>query len=167
MSTPFLGEIKIVAFGFAPKGWAQCNGQLLPINQNQPLFALLGTTYGGDGGLTFALPDLRARTPMHFAVHTQGEAGGEPAHTLTVSEMAAHTHAVQASTAATNGIDQPFDNFLGGGNNVYHSPAGVQLTTLVPDTITTNGGSQAHENQQPYLVLNFCIALSGIFPSRN
>jgi microcystin-dependent protein len=168
MSEPFLSEIRIMSFAFAPKGWALCNGQLLPINQNQALFSLLGTTYGGDGRTTFALPDLQSRVPMSWgAGHILGERGGESAHTLSQNEMPGHTHAVQASTAATNGTATPANNYLGGADNVYLPPSGGSQTTLRPDAVTTVGGSQAHLNMQPYLTLNFCIALQGIFPSQN
>jgi microcystin-dependent protein len=166
MAEPFLSEIRIMSFGFAPKGWAQCNGQLLPINQNQALFALLGTTFGGNGQTTFALPDLRARTPIHVGgSHTLGERAGEQAHTLSVGEMPAHTHAVAASSAATGGNASPNNTFLGGGNNVYHAAA--SQTTLNAQSVTTVGGSQPHLNTQPFTVLNFSIALQGIFPSQN
>jgi microcystin-dependent protein len=166
MAEPFLSEIRIMSFNFAPKGWALCNGQLLPINQNQALFSLLGTTFGGDGRVNFALPDLRARVPMHVGNgHTLGERAGEPAHTLNLMQMAMHTHAVHASTASSGGVDNPSNGFLGSANNVYSAP--VNLTTLNPGTITAAGGNQPHENRQPYLGLSFCIALQGIFPSPN
>jgi microcystin-dependent protein len=155
-----------MSFVFAPKGWAQCNGQLLPINQNQALFSLLGTTYGGDGRVNFALPDLRARTPIHMGSgHTLGERGGEDSHTLTQSEMPAHSHPVMASSLANGGNNVPTNRFLGGAANAYHTPA--NLTTLRAGTITNAGGGQAHLNDQPFLTLNFCIALQGIFPSQN
>lgn len=165
MAEPFLSEIRIFSFVFAPKGWALCNGQLLPINQNQALFSLLGTTYGGDGRVNFALPDLRSRVPIHFGSgHTLGEKGGEQAHTLTIGELPTHTHVARASSTANGGVATPNGNFLGGGNNVYHAPA--NLTSLTPATIANVGGSQAHLNMQPFLVLSFCIALQGIFPSQ-
>ncbi len=164
MAEPFLGEIRIFSFQQAPVGWAQCNGQLLPINQNQALFALLGTTYGGNGQTTFALPDLRGRAPVHVGggAGTQGAASGEEAHTLTISEMATHQHLASASNA---NADQPIPSILASANNAYTSAA--NLTTLLPQTISNAGGSQPHVNMQPYLVLNCCIALQGIFPSRN
>jgi microcystin-dependent protein len=168
MAEPFLSEIRLMSFAFAPQGWAQCNGQLLPINQNQALFSLLGTTFGGDGRVNFALPDLRGRTPIHVGGgHTLGERGGEQAHTLSIAEVPQHTHAVAASTSASGGNATPNGNYLGGGNNVYQSANGGTLTTMRPDTVTNTGGSQAHLNMQPFLSLNFCIALQGIFPSPN
>jgi microcystin-dependent protein len=165
MSEPFLSEIKIVSFNFAPKGWALCNGQFLPINQNQALFSLLGTTYGGNGQTTFALPNLRGRVPIHFGDgHTLGEIGGEATHTLVMNEMAQHIHF--ASGSGNNGDTViPGGSVLGGGAGLYGGAA--SLTSLRPDSVTNIGGSQPHENRQPYLVLNFCIALQGIFPSQN
>jgi len=168
MAEPFLSEIRLMSFAFAPKGWAQCDGQLLPINQNQALFSLLGTTFGGDGRVNFALPDLRGRTPIHVgAGHTLGERAGEQAHTLSIAELPTHTHAVAASSTATGGSATPNGNYLGGGNNVYQSADAGALTSMRPDTVTNTGGSQAHLNMQPFLSLNLCIALEGIFPSRN
>jgi microcystin-dependent protein len=166
MAEPFLSEIRIMSFNFAPKGWAMCNGQLLPINQNQALFSLLGTTFGGDGRVNFALPDQRGRTPIHVgAGHTLGERGGEDAHTLTSQEMPAHTHQVMVSALASGGNNSPANRFLGGAADAYAPPS--NLTPLRGGTITNTGGSQAHTNDQPYLVLTFCIALQGIFPSPN
>lgn len=165
MSEPFLSEIKIVSFNFAPKGWALCNGQFLPINQNQALFALLGTTYGGNGQTTFALPNLRGQVPIHMGNgHTLGEAAGTTAVTVNIQQLPTHTHIAQAS--ATNG-NQPVvpGAVLAAANNLWTNPSG--LTTLVPQTVTSVGGSQPHNNMMPYLVLNFIIALQGIFPSRN
>jgi microcystin-dependent protein len=169
MAEPFLSEIRIMSFGFAPQGWAMCNGQLLPINQNQALFSLLGTTYGGDGRVNFALPDLRGRVPIHMGQgHTLGERGGEQAHTLSQSEMPTHVHLLQATNTdiAANRQAIPTGNVLGPFNNFYNNPGGA-VTTLSPSTITSVGGSQAHQNQQPFLTLTFCIALQGIFPSQN
>jgi len=166
MAEPFLAEIRIMSFNFAPKGWALCNGQLLPINQNQALFSLLGTTYGGNGQTTFALPNLQGRTPIHFgASHTLGESSGEQSHTLSIAELPTHTHPVAASSTATGGNANPSGRFLGGGNNVYHTAS--SLTSMTPQTVGSLGGSQAHLNMQPFLTLNFCIALQGIFPSQN
>jgi len=166
MAEPFLAEIRIVSFGFAPKGWAQTNGQLLPINQNQGLFSLLGTTYGGDGRVNFALPDIRGRVSMHVGNgHTLGEKGGEQAHTLSINELPAHTHFAQASN--NNGDSQLADGKVLGvvAGRIYTDVAA--LTTLSAGTITNVGGSQAHLNMQPFLTLTYCIALQGIFPSQN
>jgi len=168
MAEPFLSEIRIFSFNFPPKGWAFCNGQLLPINQNQALFSLLGTTYGGNGQTNFALPNLRGQVPIHQgAGFVLGQKGGESSHTITQSEMPQHLHFELAS--ATN-ADTPLvpNNILARCTqaNIYRSPAS-SLVTLNPGTVTNVGGSQPHANQQPYLVLNFCIALQGIFPSRN
>ncbi|HEY0314618.1 MAG TPA: tail fiber protein [Allosphingosinicella sp.] len=166
MSEPFLSEIRMMSFVFAPKGWAQCNGQLLPINQNQALFSLLGTTYGGDGRVNFALPDVRGSVPMHMGSgHTLGERGGEPAHTLSMSEMPAHTHVLNGANKDAT-LPVPTGNLLGGFSSGYRAP-GANLVTLLAGTVSNTGGSQAHNNMSPYLVVNFCIALQGIFPSQN
>ena len=165
MAEPFLSEIRIMSFGFAPKGWALCDGQLLPINQNQALFSLLGTTYGGDGRVNFGLPNLQGRAPMHFGQgHTIGERGGEQDHTLSISETPNHAHAALASSASST-VAASVNALLAAANNVYGPPA--NLTSIQPATLTNTGGSQAHLNMQPFLVLNFCIALQGIFPSQN
>jgi microcystin-dependent protein len=160
-----MSEIRIMSFNFAPKGWAACNGQLLPINQNQALFALLGTMYGGDGRINFALPNLQGRVPIHRGNgFTQGEVGGEQAHTLTGLEEPVHAHIAQGSAVAAD-VSIPAGNFLGGQAGFY---AGLSNTTpLVASTITNAGGSQPHNNMQPYLVLNFYIALQGVFPTPN
>jgi len=170
MAEPFLAEIRIMSFVFAPKGWALCNGQLLPINQNQAMFSLCGTTYGGDGRVNFALPDLRGQVPIHFGSgHTLGEKGGAQSVTLTISQSPTHTHVLNASatqadqaTVVTNSVPNILAAVVG---NQYAPPA--SLTTLIPDTVTSVGGSQAHLNMQPFLTLSFCIALQGIFPSQN
>jgi microcystin-dependent protein len=165
MAEPFLSEIRIMSFVFAPKGWALCNGQLLPINQNQALFSLLGTTFGGDGRVNFALPDVRGRTPIHVGSgHTLGERGGEQAHTLSIAELPTHTHVLQGknANAVTN---DPTGASFSNAAALYHGP--TTLTTLTPATVTNVGGSQAHLNMQPFLTLSFCIALQGIFPSPN
>lgn len=166
MAEPFLAEIRLMSFVFAPKGWALCNGQLLPINQNQALFSLLGTTFGGDGRVNFALPDLRARVPIHVGSgHTLGERGGEQAHTLSIAELPTHTHVLQATTA-TGDTPIPTGNLLADSPSQLYAPPGA-LTSLNPATVTNTGGSQAHLNMQPFLTLSFCIALQGIFPSPN
>lgn len=164
MAEPFLSEIRIMSFVFAPKGWALCNGQLLPINQNQGLFSLLGTTFGGDGRVNFALPDLRGRTPIHVgSSHTLGERGGEQAHTLSIAEIPTHTHTVNFSTqpaATDNGSTNVPAQTV---SNIYGPPQ--NLTAMAANSVGNIGGSQAHLNMQPFLTLNFCIALQGIFPS--
>jgi len=170
MAEPFLSEIRIMSFVFAPKGWALCNGQLLPINQNQALFSLLGTTFGGDGRVNFALPDLRARTPIHVGSgHTLGERGGEQAHTLSIAELPTHTHVFNGSSAAAD-VAVPNGNLLGTVDNTTFDSAYAGPTNLVamaPQAVANTGGSQAHLNMQPFLTLSFCIALQGIFPSPN
>ena len=165
MSQPFLSEIKIVSFNFPPKGWALCNGQFLPINQNQALFSLLGTTYGGNGQTTFALPNLRGKVPIHMGSgHTLGEQAGSTSVTLNQSQMPQHLHFAQASpNVGTTPI--AVGNVLASASNVYRPPDSV--TTLSPPTVSNVGGSQPHTNMMPYLVLNFIIALQGIFPSQN
>ena len=168
MAEPFLGEIRMTSFGFAPKGWARCEGQFLPINQNQALFALLGTTFGGNGQTTFALPDLRGRVPIHAGnSFTLGTRGGAASHTLTISEMPMHTHLVQATAAAAT-TNMPSNQALLAMSTAAqaYAPAG-NLHAMAPDAVTNAGGSQAHTNMQPLLALNFCIALQGIFPSQN
>lgn len=169
MAEPFLAEIRIMSFNFAPKGWALCNGQLLPINQNQALFSLLGTTFGGDGRVNFALPDCRGRTPIHVGSgHTLGERGGEQAHTLSIAELPTHAHVLSASSLDGNAPVPfgPSGNVLARTvNNVYNNPN--SLVALNAGTVANVGGSQAHLNMQPFLTLSFCIALQGIFPSPN
>ena len=166
MATPFMSEIRIMSFNFAPKGWALCNGQLLPINQNQALFSLLGTTYGGNGQTNFALPDLRGRCAMHEGNGLSlGERAGEEAHTLIVSELPAHNHQVNAATSNADS-PVPSGNYMGAFNNAYRV-AGQTLVTIDPGTISSVGGNQAHQNMSPFLTLNYCIALQGIFPSQN
>lgn len=166
MAEPFLSEIRIMSFVFAPKGWALCNGQLLPINQNQALFSLLGTTFGGDGRVNFALPDLRGRTPIHVGSgHTLGERGGEQAHTLSIAELPTHVHQFNANQAQGT-TENPTGAFAARTlSNLYGPP--TNLIALNPATISNTGGSQAHLNMQPFLTLSFCIALQGIFPSPN
>jgi microcystin-dependent protein len=165
MGTPFLSEIRIFSFGFEPKGWAFCNGQLLPINQDQALFSLLGTTYGGNGTTTFALPNLQSRVPLHFGDGMLlGQLGGEQNHTLVIGELPAHNHSWGATGTATN-APGPASNLLGGAQE--YSSSASNLVAMYPGQLSSVGGSQPHQNSQPYLTLNFCIALQGIFPSQN
>ena len=165
MAEPFLSEIRLMSFNFAPRGWALCNGQLLPISQNMALFSLLGTTFGGDGRVNFSLPDMRGRTPIHVGSgHTLGERGGEQSHTLSIAELPTHTHALTASrNNATTSI--PANNVVMAQASIdmYRSP--TNMVALEPGSVSNTGGSQAHLNMQPYLTLSFCIALQGIFPS--
>ncbi len=166
MAEPFLSEIRIFSFAFAPQGWALCNGQLLPINQNQALFSLLGTTYGGNGQTNFALPELRGRVPMHVGGGlTLGQKAGEEAHTLITSEMPAHTHQAKASANGPT-VTPPTGNFWAS-NTGFTAYGTAGNTSMSPQAIGNIGGSQAHENRSPYLTLNYCIALQGIFPSPN
>lgn len=180
MADPFLSEIRLFSFNFPPKGWAFCNGQSLPINQNQALFSLLGTTYGGNGQTTFNLPNLRGRTPIHFGNgHILGEAAGSTAVTLNIQQLPSHTHFQNARTdvvPAEEANQTPQNNFLASAQlalqggftspvSLYTQPA--NLTALNAACISNTGGSQPHNNMMPYLTINFCIALQGIFPSRN
>ena len=164
MSLPFLAEIRIVSFNFAPKGWAQCNGQLMAISQNQALFSLLGTFYGGNGQVTFGLPDFRGRTPLHFGNgFNVGESSGQESHILISTEMPTHTHMVSASSAAPDAGSMANNSWAANA-----SAYGSNVTTVMnPASIANQGGNQPHMNMQPFLVLNFVIALQGIFPSRN
>lgn len=165
MAEPFLGEIRLMSFVFAPNGWALCNGQLLPIGQNTALFALLGTTYGGDGRVNFALPDLRGRTPVHFGNGlTLGERGGEQAHTLSIAELPQHTHALHASDSPAQPGASPAGKLLAPATAPAYKGA-QQPVALSPKAVSNVGGDQAHLNMQPFLTLNFCIALHGIFPT--
>ena len=165
MSEPFLAEVRMVGFNFAPRGWAFCDGQILPINQNQSLYSLLGTTYGGDGRTTFALPDLRGRTPIHEGEgHTLGQKTGEETHTLSAAELPQHNHDLLASGSDAD-TNIPEGNVLARSLNAYASPG--ETVELRPGSITNVGGEQAHDNMQPYIAVNFCIALQGLFPSRN
>jgi microcystin-dependent protein len=182
MSTPFMAQIEIFSFNFAPKGWALCNGQLLPINQNQALFSLLGTTFGGDGRVNFALPDLRSRIPVSFGPQNLlGARAGEESHAVILSEMPAHIHDMRAdgTTATASNTSAPGNSgttVMGnsGGTQSPGAPFSVSIysganpnNSLAPGVISHSGGSQPHSNIQPYLTLNFCIALQGIFPSQN
>jgi microcystin-dependent protein len=166
MADPFLSEIRIFSFSFAPRGWAQCNGQLLPINTNQALFSLLGTTYGGNGQTTFGLPEMRGRVPMHVGGGLiLGQIGGEEVHTISVNEMPTHTHQTKASANGPT-VTPPTANFWA--SNTGFTPYGATADIAMSSQAIGNaGGSQPHENRSPYLTLNCCIALQGIFPSRN
>ncbi|HWE63357.1 MAG TPA: tail fiber protein [Chloroflexota bacterium] len=166
MAEPFIGEVKIIAWNFPPKGWAFCNGQLLPIYQNQALFSILGTTYGGDGRLTFALPNLQGRAPFHVGNGlVLGQQGGETAHTLTLSELPAHTHIAQCASA--NAALEPAAGNVWATTATTNRFSATPNSAMNPAAVGTVGGSQAHENMAPYLTLNFVIALQGIFPSQN
>ncbi|HEX4497362.1 MAG TPA: tail fiber protein [Thermoanaerobaculia bacterium] len=165
MAEPFLSEIRIMSFGFPPKGWATCDGQLLPINQNQALFSLLGTTYGGDGRVNFGLPNLQGRAPIHMGSgHTLGERGGEQAHTLSISEIPTHVHTLNGTSSAGMAAIAPNNLVANSASQLYQPPN--NLVAMNPADLATIGGSQAHLNMQPFLVLNFSIALQGIFPSQ-
>jgi microcystin-dependent protein len=171
LSEPFLAEVRLVSFNFAPRGWAFCDGQMLPISQNQSLYSLIGTTYGGDGRTSFALPDLRGRTPIHVGRsnggehHALGQKSGEETVALAADEMPQHTHALQATNSSGTETAPQGDVLAEASLPVYESFAtGVQMGN---GSVTNVGGNQAHENMQPYLALNFCIALRGLFPSRN
>lgn len=168
MAEPFLSEIRMMSFTFAPRGWALCNGQLMPINQNQALFSLLGTTFGGDGRVNFALPDLRGRVPIHVgSSHSVGERGGEQGHTLSIGEIPTHTHVLSGTIKAGDATPAiPVGNLFGTPQLPFYGPA-ANLVPLAASTLGTVGGSQAHLNMQPFLTLSFCIALQGIFPSQN
>ena len=174
MTEPFVAEIRIFGFNFAPKGWAVCNGQLMPISQNTALFSLLGTTYGGDGRSTFALPNLQGSAPMGWGQgpglsdRVLGETGGSNAITLLDSEVVVHSHTLSAQAGAANQND-PTGKYFGtvfGGGALYHAPGGAAPTTMAPQALAPSGGSLPHNNLQPYLTLNFCIALQGVFPPR-
>lgn len=168
MAEPYIGEIKLVGFNYPPRGWALCNGQLLPINQNQALFAILGTTYGGNGVTTFALPDLRGRVPVHVGNGvTLGQSAGEENHTLTTNEMPAHVHQVMASSAAPNQKVVTGNIWAAPTDTTPYNNQSASLTMMHAGSMSTAGGSQPHTNMQPYLTLNYCIALEGIFPTRN
>ncbi|HET8898279.1 MAG TPA: tail fiber protein [Rhodanobacteraceae bacterium] len=173
MADPFVAEIRLNAFNFAPRGWASCDGQLLPLSQNTALFSLLGTTYGGNGKSTFALPNLQGRSPMHpgqgpgLSLHDLGEMGGVESVTLLESELPSHGHALLAS--ARDGIDnKPAAEALAKGVGIgqYAPHTSGAPVTLAPDALSVAGGSLPHNNMQPYLVANFCIALQGVFPPR-
>jgi microcystin-dependent protein len=165
MGEPFLAEIRVVAFNFAPRGWAFCNGQTLPINQNQALFSLLGTTYGGNGVTTFALPNFQGRVPVHFGNGISlGQAAGEENHTLTIAEMPSHTHIASASSNPADAAS-PTNNVSA--KSVQPAYAATPNAPLHPSSVAAAGSGHPHLNMSPFLVLNFVIALQGIFPSRN
>lgn len=172
MSEPFLAEVRIMGFNFAPRGWAFCDGQILPINQNQSLYSLLGTTYGGDGRTSFALPDLRGRTPIHVGRsngggdHTLGQKSGEETHTLAANEMPQHDHVLHASNDDANFPVPTNQAALANVPQQLYAES-AQTQAMTSGTVANVGGGQAHENMQPYLAVNFCIALQGLFPSRN
>ena len=172
MSEPFVGEIRMFGFNFAPQGWAQSNGQLLPIAENTALFSLLGTTYGGDGHATFALPDMRSRVPVcqgqgeGLSSYADGQAGGAETVTLAATQMPGHTHPVKASSRAADS-DQPAGRALARSAGHTYTAEPDTSTVMNADMLGDTGGSQPHDNIQPYLALNFCIALVGIFPSRS
>ncbi|MDP9239538.1 MAG: tail fiber protein [Actinomycetota bacterium] len=168
MTVPFMAEIRLMSFNFVPRGWAVCDGQLLPINQNQALFALLGTFYGGNGQTNFALPDLRGCVPIHVGNgHLLGEKAGAETHTVTSSQEATHTHVVSASPAPGNTPGNSVDPMVLASplSQTYRVAGG--LVAMEPSSVSATGGSQPHNNMAPYLTLMFCIALQGVFPSRN
>lgn len=170
MAEPFLAEIRIMSFNFAPRGWALCNGQLLPINQNQALFSLLGTMYGGNGQTNFQLPNMQGRTALHVnSAYPQGMSAGESSHTLTIQEMPQHQHTAFASNTQANApssIPTPTAMLATSTGSAIYGAA-VNLVPMAANSVSTAGGSQAHNNMQPYIGLTFCIALQGIFPSQN
>ncbi|MCH8241891.1 MAG: phage tail protein [Planctomycetes bacterium] len=168
MSEPFLAEIKMFGFNFPPRGWAFCDGQILPINQNQSLFALIGTTYGGDGRTTFALPGMRGRTPVHRGDSiSRGQKTGNEAQVLQINEMPQHTHGQRSTSTSDAATSSPIptDNVLSPVNNLYRDA--LDNVAMESSTLANTGASQGHQNMQPYLVVEFCIALTGLFPSRN
>ncbi len=172
MSEPFLAEVRIVGFNFAPRGNAFCDGQILPINQNQSLFSLMGTTYGGDGRTSFGLPDLRGRVPVSPGNAgtnvTQGQKAGQDRHTLTMAQMPSHQHRLAASNSPATGSEPgPANVFANCDVNAYRSASGADLVDMNSDMIQNAGANQSHENMQPWLAVNFIIALQGLFPSRN
>jgi microcystin-dependent protein len=168
MAEPFLAELRMMSFSFPPKGWALANGQLLPINQNQALFALLGTTFGGDGRVTFGLPNLQGLTPIHMGQgFTLGQRGGEQAHTLSISEIPTHIHTANAADVQPTAPNPATNRMLSQSKGAFLYAAATNLQAMSPQSISSVGGSQAHVNMQPFLTISFCIALQGIFPSQN
>jgi microcystin-dependent protein len=167
MTQPFIGQISLLSFAFPPKGWAQCNGQLLAIAQNQALFSILGTTYGGNGVQTFALPNLQGRTPVHTgSAYALGQIAGEETHVLTQAEMPNHAHQVAASSALAADQVSPGSNLWAASAHAAYSSAPAD-STMHPAAMASTGSGAAHENRSPYAVVSFCIALVGLFPSRN
>jgi microcystin-dependent protein len=172
MSTPFLGEVRMFSFPFAPKGWAMCNGQILSIQQNAALFSILGTTFGGNGTTTFALPNMQGRVPTHWGTSpsygtvTLGQQFGQESHTLLLSEVPSHTHLASGSSDMAS-LAGPVNNLVAVSAQNPYAPALTNPVTLQPGTVALAGGSQPHENRQPFLVVNACIALAGVFPQRN
>lgn len=168
MAEPFLGEIRLMSFVFPPQGWALCNGQTLPINQNQALFSLLGTYYGGNGQTTFQLPDLQGRVPIHMGSgHNLGERGGEQAHTLSIAEIPEHTHVLNASGVNATATVPTSSHHIATAPGFEAFRPATSLVAMGAGTVSNIGGSQAHLNMQPFLTVSFCIALQGIFPSQN
>ena len=174
MADPFVAEIRIFPFNFAPRGWSWCDGQLLPLSQNTALFSLLGTTYGGNGKSNFALPDLQGRAPMHpdqgpgLSLHDLGETGGSETVTLLESELPSHAHAMNGQGSNSN-LNDPANAVVArafGGGNMYKTPAGAPTVALSNQSIAPAGGDQPHNNLMPYLTFYFCIALQGVFPPR-
>lgn len=162
----YMGELRIFSFNFVPQGWAMCNGQLLPIAQNQALFSLLGTMYGGDGQVNFALPDLRGRIPLHKGGgHFQGERGGQQAHTLSIAELPTHVHTAAATNSTATSNLAP-GNIPGNVPTANAYAEAISLTTLAPQTIAAAGGGQPHNNMSPYLTMTIAIALTGFFPDQ-
>ena len=168
MSEPFLAEVKLFGFNFPPRGWAQCDGQILPINQNQALYSLLGTTYGGDGRTSFALPELRGRACMHKGDdHSLGEKAGEESHTLSISEIPNHTHQLQAYSDPADSNQAPGNRYGQASTTAYRPLSGSMIANMNANAVGNAGSGAPHENMQPFQVVNFCIALQGLFPSRN
>ena len=167
MGSPYLGEIRLFSFNFPPRNWAQCNGQILPINQYQALFSLLGTFYGGNGVNTFGLPNLQGCAPIHMGKgFSLGQNGGEATHALRTNEIPPHTHSLTASSS-TASVPNPSGNLWAVLSDNAYAPQASANTTLSPASLANTGNSQGHDNMAPYLTLNFCIAMAGIFPSRS
>ena len=173
MADPFVAEIRIFPFNFAPRGWAWCDGQLLPLSQNTALFSLLGTTYGGNGKSNFALPDLQGRAPMHpgqgpgLSLHDLGETGGSESVALLASEMPSHRHTLGAQTVPLGGSANPdAKTFSRPASGFLYAPGTSPQVAMAPEAVAPAGGDTPHNNLQPYLTFYFCIALQGVFPPR-